>query len=224
MLVTSDVAVYAPGIEEIIRQADHNKWHVGKNISHGDFVVYVICDSQSHHGRQGCYTIRMDFYVLMQSENRDVWVVQAEIQTDDSTMNHVFVMDSMTMRIQTISHDATAYARSVQDTVLFVAGLATELYPKPLSVGQVWGDISSIDPDASLILQSQDTVTIQDTDVDVFVLQYTLFETTYFMINPDIPFPIHGVFYDPYWPIAEPPVRFTFEMIESSHTQHDGTQ
>lgn len=85
--------------EQVVIQKN-NMWQMGKNLSVGDSYTYKICDpktiqtsSQNYHyfvqGNEDhnssvCYTIKMDFVNLLNSDEnqinqRDVWIVQAAI-------------------------------------------------------------------------------------------------------------------------------------------------
>ena len=64
-------AAHAFSIDDIIRHAEQKSWHAGKNLQAGDFFTYEICDGTAV-ARTDCYTIRMDFYALMETDNRDL--------------------------------------------------------------------------------------------------------------------------------------------------------
>jgi len=46
--------------------------------------------------------------------------------------------------------------------------------------------------------------------------QHTLFDTSSFAIHRDIPLPVSGILYDPYWPLPEPRVLFVFELVDTN--------
>ena len=239
-LLLAPAHVLSFSVEDVIRYNQHNSWYAGKGITPGDFFVYDVCDVTGNgiggggaavaggvdapatvttatptgdHGG-GCYTIRLDFYAELQSGNRDVWVTQAEITRNGTVHHRIFMIDSGTMEIKT-AYGGRPHADSVDATLFFLDGFAHKSAQKTLRVGEVWGTVGSFNDGAKLVVTSQDTVQMHGGgELDVFILQYEFFETSTFAVNRDMPFPVHGVAHDPYWPLPGPPVLFAFELVE----------
>lgn len=210
-------AAYAYSVDDIIKRTTQNQWHVGMGITPGDFFTYAVCDGTPRipYMDESCYTIRMDFYAELESYGRYMWIVQAEITTEDTTIHRIFLIDSETMKITTVPADAGyAHSESVGDTILYLAEFANKATPKNLLMGHTWGTLDSIDTNAKLIVALNDSVQINEQTLDVSILQHKFFETSAFAIHRDIPFPIYAVMYDPYWPLPEPPILFTLELTD----------
>ena len=206
-------AAYAVSVDDIARHATQNSWHAGKNLQPGDYFLYAICD-YSIMMQDECYTVRLDFALLLESGARDVWVVQAELYGGDHAARHVFAVDVASLEISTIDFDAEARADSVRDTVFFMSRFAP---PQQLAVGSSWGPYPSVDPGAELVVASRSYYDLPDLgDVEVYLAQNTLFETSTFAIHRDVSFPVHGIVYDPYWTLPNPGVEFVFELLETS--------
>lgn len=153
--------------DRVAWQQNH-MWQIGKNLSVGDPYTYKICDPNTiqtsaanyHYFTQGnkdhnasvCYTIKMDFVNLLNSDenqiSRDVWVVQAVID-DNSALNDglrysVFHIDTKTFEVRsadTIHPDTKKYADSLQKT-LFSLNKYTAPEPQLLQIGVGWGEVT----------------------------------------------------------------------------------
>ena len=66
----------------------------------------------------------------------------------------------------------------------------------------------------NLIVTSKDVTSIQNNTHGVHIIEYGLFESSVFTISQNIGFPLTGIAYNPYWTISNPPVLFTFELME----------
>ena len=115
----------------------NNMWQLGKNLSVGDSYTYKICDPKTiqtlvanyHYFTQGnddhndsvCYTIKMDFVNLLNSDENqidsDVWVVQAAIHKNsdlnDDLRYSVFHINTETFEVKSADHDTKKYADSL---------------------------------------------------------------------------------------------------------------
>jgi len=208
---------YPSGVDEIIQHSRDSMWYAGDGIVPGDFFTYEVCDATDRHrDGHGCYTVRLDFYAVMKSSGRDVWIVQAGVRDDGADSHHVLAVDLDTMGIRTMDYAARHYAESLSRTVLLVADFADRQAPKPLDIGEVWGHPPSVDPYAELVVASRDSLEVQGRDLDVFLVQHRFFETSTIAIHRDVALPVSGVLYDPYWPLPDPPILFVFELTESS--------
>ena len=223
-------------INAIRAQHTQNLWYVGKGIAPGDSFTYKICDSFDDRFLDGankdeCYTVRLDFYIQMQSHNTDnLWVVQAQITTSDNeSFFDIFLIDPATMQINTIyqqhsEHLGSQYVDSIKQTLFYLHSFASESAPKPLFVGQKWGQVlSNTNFGTDLLVVSKDEVSIRNnaTTQNVFVLEYGLFESSTFTVSPNIAFPLTGVAHDPYWlysSFSGLPILFTFELIQYDFT------
>jgi len=210
-------AAHAFSIDEIMLHAEQKSWYAGKNLQAGDFFTYGICDGTAV-ARTDCYTVRMDFYALMESGNRNIWMVQAEIHDGDQTTPHILAVDASSLDIKTIDFVAEPYADSIERTVFFIGEFASEHSPGQLSIGSTWGELASLDPNSELTVMSRGYYSIPagKDDIDVYLVQHTLFDTSSFAIHRDIPLPVSGILYDPYWPLPEPRVLFVFELVDTN--------
>lgn len=153
--------------QQVAWQQNH-LWHLGKNLSIGDSYTYKICDPNTiqtsaanyHYFTQGnkdhnssvCYTIKMDFVNLLNSDENqigsDVWVVQAAID-ENSVLNNglrysVFHIDTETFEVRsadTIHPNTKKYADSLQKT-LFSLHKYTAPEPQLLQIGVRWGEVT----------------------------------------------------------------------------------
>lgn len=192
----------------------HNQslWHLGQNIEPGDFFVYSICDNTIRMTGT-CYTIQLDFHTQLISPSGPTWVVQAEIDSVDKTSHHIFLVDSDTFDIVT-DNTGIRHARSVEKTLFYLADFATSTNPKPLDVGTVWGNIPSLLPHTELISMAEDTATISNGTMPVFVLEYWIFESSIITISPKLGLPISAIIYDPYATLDNPSPVFTLQLLE----------
>lgn len=200
--------------ESVLEKFSRDLWHVGDGITPGDSFSYAVCDFKHRFLTQigSCYHIRLDFYIELESQGRDVWVVQAEISDGDDNHphRHIFLMDSDNLEITT-DHIGSDYAASMEKTVLYLAQFAHEQAPKSLTVGETWGHVSStLDVGSDLVIVSKE----KDALGDVFLLEFGLFESSIFVISRDLPFPVSATVYAPHHPGIDPPVLFTFEMLD----------
>lgn len=201
--------------EAVLEQFSRDSWYVGKGIIPGDFFSYAVCDFEHKFLEQtgSCYHVRMDFHIKLESQGRDVWVVQAEISDSENTNSihrHIFLMDTETLDITT-DHIGRDYAISLQKTIMYLAQFAHEQVPKPLIVGKTWGSVSStLNVGSDLVVSSKEASDLGN----VFVLDFGLFEPSTFVISKDISFPISALIFDPHYPGIDPPILFTFEMLD----------
>ena len=153
--------------EQVLWQQGH-MWHLGKNLSVGDSYTYKICDSDAiqtsaanyHYFTQGnenhnssvCYTIKLDFVNLLNSDenhiNSDVWVVQVAISdvvtTNRDVRYSVFHVNTQTFEVRsadTIHPDTIKYADSLQKT-LFSIHKYTAQESQLLQIGVKWGEVT----------------------------------------------------------------------------------
>lgn len=208
-------------IETVLEKFSKDLWHVGKGITPGDSFSYAVCDFKHRFLTQSgsCYHIRLDFYITLESQERNVWVVQAEISdADDSHPHrHIFLMDSKTLEITT-DHIGANYATSMENTIMYLAQFAREQIPKPLVMGKTWGSVSStLDVGSDLVVVSKERGALGD----VFILEFGLFESSTFVISRDLPFPISASVFDPHHVGINPPVLFAFEMLDHTLINND---
>ena len=237
LLPLMTLPVFAFDINDIVTEHTKNQWYTGKGIAPGDSFTYRICDYHDRHlffdgPQNSCYQIRMDFYIQLESYTRDnIWVVQAEIILVDDNNNHndpffhIFLIDPDTMQIKTYSSNnnklKSSYVESIEQTIFYLHKFASEQQPKHLHIGGNWGKIlSRTNFGTDLIITSKDQITTSATTIqnsttmNVFVLEYGLFESSTFTISPDIAFPLTGTIHDPHWILPDPPLLFTFELIQ----------
>ena len=215
--------VYAFGIDDIIEQNTKHAWYAGKGISPGDSFEYLVCDNTRHHiDEGGCHHMRLDFYIELESQNRDVWIVQANVTGDEGTGLHIFLIDSDTLQVST-DRATDALAGSLENTVFYLSQFTHSQLSKQLRVGSIWAEVpSTIELGSKLIVIAEDTIQIENGNIlNVFVLRYGLFESSIFTVSPDLPFPVSAVAYDPSYITSNPPVLFTFELLDY-HTEMSG--
>lgn len=207
--------------ETVLEKFSRDLWYVGKGILPEDSFTYAICDFKHRFLTQSgsCYHMRLNFYAELESQGRDVWVVQVEISDadDDHFHRHIFLMDSKTLEITT-DHIGADYAVSAEKTIMYLAQFAREQIPKPLVVGKTWGSVSStLDVGSDLIVVSREKSEFGN----VFILEFGLFEPSTFVISRDLPFPISASVFDPHHVGINPPVLFAFEMLDHNPTRND---
>ena len=207
-------------VEDVITQNSKDMWHVGKGLSPGDSFVYAVCDNMQRFIQYGnhCFNIRFDFFGELVSKNDDVWVVQVEIQNDNSTRHHIFLIDSDTLDITTDSA-GSEFADSVEDTIFYLVKFANETFPKHLIVGSTWGStVSSFNQNSNIIVSSKESIIVSNLDIidDAYSVRYGIFEPNIFMISQDMPFPIYAAVYDPLRTNVDPRISFTFELQDYS--------
>ena len=145
-------------------------------------------------------------------------MVQAEIHDGEQTIPHILAVDTSSLDIKTIDFAAQQYADSIERTVFFIREFASAHSPGQLSIGSTWGRIASLDPDAEMTVMSRDYYSFPTSrdDIDVYLVQHTLFDTSSFVIHQDIPLPLSGILYDPYWPLPESRILFVFELVDTN--------
>ncbi len=216
VLIACVTPAFAYDADDIVAYYLADMWHAGKSIIPGDFFTYHVCDSQSvvHE----CYQIRMDFYAELFSENRSYWIVQAEVTVDNAVAHYIFLLDSDTMKVHTFA--GRDVARSIEETIFYLAQFASPHSPKHLKIGAVWGDVSSsLYSGDKLVVSFEDNIELQNGNtLDVSAIQYGIFEQSTFMISQDVAFPITAIAYNPFWNTDDPPVMFTFELLDYAGT------
>lgn len=206
------------GADEITARASSGLWHAGMGLGAGDHFEYDVCDATGAPASgPHCYAVRLEFVALLGSGAGDVWVVQSLVREGaEEPVRHILFIDPRTMSAAAASAGSRAHADSVGQTVLYLAGLANEHSPKRLAVGEWWGDVGSILPHSRLIVASQ--TAIPGDSPGAFVLEHDFFETSTFIVAGGVSLPVSGTLYDPYWPLPDPGVLFSFEMTGSSQT------
>ena len=217
LLLVTPLPAYAFGADEIIAQYARNSWYAGEGITPGDSYEYLICDETQHNRDNVCRHMRLDFHIELESYNRNVWIVQANVTDNNGSSLHIFLIDSDTLQIRT-DRATDSFADSLEHTVFYLAEFAHGHAPKQLRVGSVWGAVPSpIELGSEMVIVSRDTVEIENgNSLDVFVLRYGLFEHSVFAISPDLPFPVSAVAYDPSYIASNPPILFTYELLDYS--------
>lgn len=215
LLCISPMSAFAFDVDDLIAHNLKHSWYAGKGISHGDSFEYFVCDwSTVQEERHGCYHIIMTFYAQLESYNGIRWVVQAETTSPQYNIHHIFLIDPETLQIET-NHAAYGLARSVENTIFYLVQFASVHLPKNLQVGSVWGTVPSpIDIGSEMIITTQDVIDTDTYTFDVFLVQYGLFESSVFVVSPEMPFPISAVAYDPSYITSDPPIMFSFELLE----------
>ena len=219
MLLISSLCVVIPVYGYSVTAANNTQdmmWHIGDQITPGDSVIYEICDYRHPTPHDvGCYQIQMDFHVKLASMNKSVWIVQAAITKNNLTQNHIFLIDSDMLKITT-DYTGGYYADSIKETVLYLAKYASGWAPKYLHVGERWGIIeSSFGYNIGLVVSYKDIIEIANGEIlDVYTIQYRLWDPSTFTISKDLPFPITAIVYSPYQQTSEPVLAFTFELLD----------
>ena len=216
MLFFIPLSASAIGIDEIMEHGNRDIWYTGKTLGPGDSFVYLICDNTSHRLHHlDCYQLRMDFYIELKSEKRNVWIVQAEFSDEHHTVPHIFLIDSDTLHV-TADAAAGSLADSVENTLFYLAQFTTKYSPKQLELGEVWAEIpSTVQLGSELIVANRDVIEIDDGHTfDIHLVRYGLFESSIFAISPNLPFPAYAVAYNPYHITSDPPVLFSIELLE----------
>lgn len=210
-------------MEAVLEQFSKDLWYVGKGLTPGDSFSYVVCDLKYRFLAQlnPCYHMRLDFYMELESQGRNIWVVQAEIsdgENESSIHRHIFLMDSETLEITT-DHIGTDYAISMERTITYLARFAHEQTPKSLMVGETWGSVpSALNVGSDLVVISKETT---DDLGDVYILEFGLFESNTFVISKDLAFPVSAIVYGAHYAGIDPPVLFTFEMLDHTLGHND---
>ena len=211
ILLCIPTTVLAFDVDDLINHANRNSWYTGLNLSTSDSFQYNICD-YTNHFKEPCFVLQLDFVANLLSQNKTIWIVQAMTQNT----SHIFLIDSESFDIDTI-HDGQDTAESIHDTLFYFTQFANKQTPKQLRIGEIWGTIpTSINLRSDLVIVSQDSFGENDHTLDVFLLEYGLFESSIFMISREMPFPVAAVIYDPYSISSSPPMIFSFELLDFS--------
>ena len=187
---------YSLSYNEQVANQKNNMWQLGKNLAVGDSYTYKICDPKTiqtsaanyryftqgndDHNDSVCYTIKMDFVNLLNSNenqiNRDIWVVQAAFD-DNSALNDglrysVFHVDTKTFEVRsddTIHPDTKKYADSLQKT-LFSLHKYTVPEPQLLQIGVGWGEVT----EALGVRGNNPHMTVLDNNQEFSIVQHHL--------------------------------------------------
>jgi hypothetical protein len=173
--------------------------------------------------------------------NRNIWVVQASIsdRLSDSVRHYVFHIDSENFEVRpgnTIHPDAIRYAQSIQDTLFSIFKYSDE--PKLLKLGSEWGPVteslgSGLHPHMAVLDENRrysamqnmidyDSNTVESVETefsnvyqvgyDVDIVNSDIDVTTFYLVSPDIPFPLSGIKYSPVH-VTKPFKVFEFELL-----------
>jgi len=173
--------------------------------------------------------------------NRNIWVVQTSMndRLSDSVRHYVLHMDSENFEVRpgnTIHPDAVKYAQSLQDTLFSIFKYSDE--PKLLKLGSEWGPVTEslgfgLHPHMTILdenlrysaMQSMidyDSNTVESVETefsnvyqvgyDVDIVNSNIDVTTFYLVSPEIPFPLSGIKYSPVH-ITKPFKVFEFELL-----------
>lgn len=220
VLVFSISTVYGLSFTEQAKlYHDNSSWELGEKLKEGDFFHYRICDSMVSPGVEigfFCYDLELEFIQILESWKGPTWIVQGNVTTgDDSHYNSKYMILYIDPETFEVNSNPLYYhtSDSIQNTIFY-----TSQYGKnQLSVGEVWGMIPSYftnDSPVEITRVSNVKVEYSDSKVDTFVLGYNVIEESQIFINPDLPFPVKALVYDPN--LIFPKVRemYYFELVE----------
>ena len=183
ILLCIPTTVLAFDVDDLINHANRNSWYTGLNLSTGDSFQYNICD-YTNHFKEPCFVLQLDFVANLLSQNKTIWIVQAMTQNT----SHIFLIDSENYDIDTI-HDGRDTAESIHDYTILFYRICKQTNTKQLRIGEIWGTIpTSINLRSDLVIVSQDSFEKNDHTIDVFLLEYGLFESSIFMISRECHF------------------------------------
>lgn len=174
--------------------------------------------------------------------NRSIWVVQTSMNDgmSDSVRHYVLHIDSENFEVRpgnTIHPDAVRYAQSLQDTLFSILKYSDE--PKLLKLGSEWGPVTeslgfgpyphmvvldenlsysaisnTTDNDSSMVETAEmEFHNVYKVGYDVDIVNSDIDDvTTFYLVSPDVPFPLSGVKYSPIH-ITKPFKVFEFELL-----------
>jgi len=174
--------------------------------------------------------------------NRNIWVVQTSMndRLSDSVRHYVLHIDSENFEVRpgnTIHPDAVRHAQSLQDTLFSIFKYSDA--PKLLKLGSEWGPVTeslgfgpyphmvvldenlsysaisnTIDNDSSMVeMAEMEFHNVYKVGYDVEIVNSDIDDvTTFYLVSPDVPFPLSGVKYSPVH-ITKPFKVFEFELL-----------
>ena len=161
-------------------------WTVGEGVLNGSHMAYVLTAVSPAGESLVDSVISMDFM----EEGDDTWKVNFTIMngTLRYTGNVLLSKEYLTNK-QAPEGNLTAVYRLVESSLFDVRNFARE--PKYLFPGAIWDTISSGALTSPLRISAQDSITVDNTSVPAYILQYEFpSETSRIWLAHDFPLPI----------------------------------
>lgn len=181
-------------------------WKVGEGVLNGSSMTYALTAATPAGKSLVDSLISMDFM----EEGNDTWKVNFTIinGTLRYTGNVLLSKEYLTNK-QAPEGNLTAVYRLVESSLFDVRNFARE--PKYLFPGAVWDTISSGALTSPLKISAQDAITIDNTSVNSYILQYEFpSETSRIWLAHDFPLPIKADVGN-----ASNSIRYVFELQDN---------
>lgn len=161
-------------------------WTVGEGVLNGSRMTYALTAASPAGESLVDSLISMDFM----EEGNDAWKVNFTIMNGTlSYTGNVLLSKAYLTNKQAPEGNLTSVYRLVESSLFDVRNFARE--PKYLFPGAVWDTISSGALTSPLRISAQDSITIDNTSVNSYILQYEFpSETSRIWLAHDFPLPI----------------------------------
>jgi hypothetical protein len=187
------------------------KWYFGQGLTAGDEFVFEICDYALRipQSPYPCYVATLRFVTLLPTNQDEVWIVSAHLNHGaadrDIILHHTKTTHKMRTDVENIP-----YADSLQRTLGWINGFASQYKPQVLDVGKSWGTVTTGIGSVQLIVSR--TEQTSDEKEQTYVLGYELAKNSYLQIRPGFPFPFKAQVYKPVF-LQDQPLLFEFQLL-----------
>lgn len=219
LLVCLVVVIFISGSGALAQSSDlprKKDWYFGQGLTAGDEFVFEVCDYalQIPQSPSPCYVATLSFVTLLPSNQEEVWIVSAHVNHGVANYDMILHHAKTTHRIRTDAANIS-YADSLQRTLGWINGFASEYKPQILDVGKSWGTVASGAGQVHLIVSRLEQTDNQKEQT--YVLGYELAKDSYLQIRPGFPFPLKAKVYKPVF-LQEQPLSFAFQLLSHRST------
>ncbi|MEM3006480.1 MAG: hypothetical protein QXW37_01500 [Candidatus Nitrosotenuis sp.] len=220
LLVCFVVVIFISGTNALAQNSDLPRkkelhWYFGQGLTPGDEFVFEVCDYALRlpQAPSPCYVATLSFVTLLPSNQEDVWIVAVHVNHGTADYDMILHLIKTTHKMKTDVVNIS-YADSLQRTLGWISGFASEYRPQVLDVGKSWGTISSGTWPVHLMVSRVEQT---DDGEQTHVLGYELFKDSYLQIRPGFPFPLKAKVYKPVF-LQEQPLSFAFQLLSYRST------
>lgn len=220
LLVCFVVVIFISGTNALAQNSDlprkkELRWYFGQGLTSGDEFVFEVCDYALRipQSPSPCYVVTLNFVTLLPSNQEEIWIVAAHVNHGTTDHDMILHHTKTTHKIRTDVANIS-YADSLQRTLGWISGFASEYKPQVLDVGKSWGTITSGTWPVHLIVSRVEQT---DNEEITFVLSYELTDHSYLQIRPEFPFPLKAQVYKPVF-LQEQPLSFAFQLLSYRST------
>ncbi|WOV92669.1 MAG: hypothetical protein R1F52_06045 [Candidatus Nitrosoabyssus spongiisocia] len=173
----------------------NSQWYLGMNLNVGDTYHYRICDYTFDvpNTIPYCYELVLD--VLVRYDD-DSLLILGDVESDSNISNSLLFTFSETGTFKTLLIKDRLYGFSIQNTILYLNNFATPSSPKSLNVGNSFGTVDSPFGDVDIVVSKH--IRGNHMTDGYYQLDLDLATHSMFWLDPNLPFPIYAIAYNPH--------------------------